>query len=186
MCSPFRLVPDHQEVFADADTDQSLIVEVLERQGAVTDEAIASYLFEDLCEANDVPPGGAQHSAPVRLDPAVYTPSLAAVPGVSVWATRGLQRVSKFKEAAENVVGVLLVCVRLPAADSELLLSLNVPLAVAAASSSHAAMAPGLVAPDGSVTLTAFPSADDVMFTLLRTLTVQDWGLFAGGGGGSP
>jgi hypothetical protein len=39
-CSDARPIPDHQEVWADPDEDQSLVVEVVERAGDVGDEDV--------------------------------------------------------------------------------------------------------------------------------------------------
>lgn len=50
--SNVRPVPDHQEVFADGATDQSLIVEVLDRAD-VADEQCAAYFWADWCSANE-------------------------------------------------------------------------------------------------------------------------------------
>ena len=51
--SDFRPVPDHQEVWADAESDRSVVVEILERQAAVADADAAVFLFNDLAEANE-------------------------------------------------------------------------------------------------------------------------------------
>lgn len=47
-----REVPDHQEVFADVKTDQSVIVELV-NSAEVSDDEAALYHFRDLAEAND-------------------------------------------------------------------------------------------------------------------------------------
>ena len=52
--SVLREVPDHQEVFVDRDSEVSLIVELLEYDGAVTGEDAAQYYFKDLASFNDV------------------------------------------------------------------------------------------------------------------------------------
>ncbi|KAJ3043918.1 hypothetical protein HDV00_003958 [Rhizophlyctis rosea] len=50
--SILREVPDHQEVFVDQATDQSLIVEILELAETPAEEA-ASYHFWQLADDND-------------------------------------------------------------------------------------------------------------------------------------
>jgi hypothetical protein len=52
--SAFRDVPDNQEVFSDAATDQSIIIEILERSADVADDAFLAHIFSDLVEADDV------------------------------------------------------------------------------------------------------------------------------------
>lgn len=58
--SDMRVVPDHQEVFVNNDTDCSLIVELNSRTDDVDDAGIARYLFEDLGEANGCSAGDMQ------------------------------------------------------------------------------------------------------------------------------
>ena len=50
--SQLRQVPDHQEVWADAASGASAVVEIVEAQGDVADAAAARYFWEDLAEAN--------------------------------------------------------------------------------------------------------------------------------------
>lgn len=56
-CSEFRDVPDAQEVFADAGTDQSVIVEVLQHSAGVGDADAAAFHFNDIAESNGVAAG---------------------------------------------------------------------------------------------------------------------------------
>ena len=51
--SRFRPVPDHQEVFSDVDTDQSLIVELLGFEADKSNTDNIEYCFRDLAAAND-------------------------------------------------------------------------------------------------------------------------------------
>eukprot|EP01084_Bolivina_argentea_P059751 109156_1 len=46
--SNFRLVPDHQEVWSDAHTDQSIIIELVERVNEQKDENAAHYHYYDI------------------------------------------------------------------------------------------------------------------------------------------
>ncbi|KAK7889330.1 hypothetical protein WMY93_024890 [Mugilogobius chulae] len=50
--STLRDIPDNQEVFAHSQTDQSLIVELLEYQSQVADQDAARYHFEDIAGSN--------------------------------------------------------------------------------------------------------------------------------------
>ena len=55
--SQVRDIPDHQECWHDTSVATTaaamLVMEILERQEAVTDDAAARYFFQDLAEAND-------------------------------------------------------------------------------------------------------------------------------------
>ena len=50
--SQFRQVPDHQEVFADASTDQSVVVEIVQYDSDVSNERASTYYFDDLADCN--------------------------------------------------------------------------------------------------------------------------------------
>ncbi len=50
--SQLRQVPDHQEVWADAASAASAVVEIVEAQGDVADAAAARFFWGDLAEAN--------------------------------------------------------------------------------------------------------------------------------------
>ena len=52
--SVLREIPDHQEVFVDRDSEVSLIVELLEHDGTISDEHAPTYYFKDLATCNDV------------------------------------------------------------------------------------------------------------------------------------
>lgn len=51
--SKFRQVPDTQEVFVDEQTDQSVILELLEYRHDVADNKSAKFFFQDLMQANE-------------------------------------------------------------------------------------------------------------------------------------
>ena len=52
--SVLREIPDHQEVFVDRDSEVSLIVELLEHDGTISDEHAPTYYFKDLASCNEV------------------------------------------------------------------------------------------------------------------------------------
>jgi hypothetical protein len=188
-CSVLRQVPDNQEVFVDVDTDQSVIVEILESQDPVTPATdVLEYYFHDLASANGCGPGDASLSSPAQpLDLPASAPGLVACirtfPGplpVSAAICRGMQRVTKFKEDAGNTIGVLMAVFRLggPIA-SDILVTLNVPLVIAAGSSSHDTVSASILSGDGSVLPAAVAEGVAVMNTAVSSLAVLDWGLFA-------
>ncbi|KPP77060.1 ran guanine nucleotide release factor-like [Scleropages formosus] len=93
--SELREIPDNQEVFAHSNTDQSLIVELLEYQGHVEDGAAARYHFEDVAQSNEVAgPRAAQVNAVTPLP----REQLAMRECSSAWMLSGTQLVSKFNE----------------------------------------------------------------------------------------
>lgn len=52
--SAIRDVPDHQEVFVDRNSEMSLIVEILDMEEEISDEAAAQHFFKDLAQFNEV------------------------------------------------------------------------------------------------------------------------------------
>ncbi|GLD96994.1 hypothetical protein PINS_up005677 [Pythium insidiosum] len=82
--SSFRQVPDNQEVFANATTDQCIIIELLQYEADVRDEDSAQFFFNEIATSNGCAPGDlsmlhtqvlpagscerASPSAPVRHD----------------------------------------------------------------------------------------------------------------------
>jgi hypothetical protein len=179
--SDLRTVPDNQEVLVDVDTDQTLVVEVLEYEAGIADADAAVYFFRDLAEANDssdsadvlsVAAVDVARDAPVLLS---VLPDDGSVPPVYLGRLEGTQRVSRFREgaAAANDVVVLLACVRLPAQGSDVLLTLTAPTRIAPSSSSFASTADAPQHTDASVA-----TARLVFDTALSTLRVVDWGLF--------
>lgn len=134
--SEMREIPDNQEVFAHAHTDQSLIVELLEYQAQVADENAAVYHFQEIAGSNKAQePGQCEVSNVVPLPKSGLSFSHCR----SAWILSGTQRVSKFNEGAANVVNVHLGLYRLPQFSTDVLVSFNDPQSISAASSSASA-----------------------------------------------
>jgi Ran-interacting Mog1 protein len=188
-CSDFRQVPDNQEVFVDVDTDQSVIVEILESQDPTAGPTdVLAYYFHDLAEANGCGPADAVLSCPAQpLDLASSSPgivaSTASFPAplsVSAAVCRGTQCIKKFKEDEGNTVGVFMAVFRLGAPIStDILVTLNVPLVIAAGSSSRESVDSNLLSHDGAVVPAAVADGIAVINTVITSLAVLDWGLFA-------
>ncbi|XP_018581720.1 ran guanine nucleotide release factor isoform X2 [Scleropages formosus] len=131
--SELREIPDNQEVFAHSNTDQSLIVELLEYQGHVEDGAAARYHFEDVAQSNEVAgPRAAQVNAVTPLP----REQLAMRECSSAWMLSGTQLVSKFNEQAKNTLDVYLGLFRLPQFSTDILVTFNDPVSISALSSS--------------------------------------------------
>lgn len=170
--SDFRPIPDNQEVFADANLDQSLVIEIVECQAGVLDAEAGGFYLEDLAQHNE-----AVHS---QVD-SVQALSAADMPGVPAAAYKALavgqQAVSKGRQGkqAVNKVQILLCCVRLLQQQSDVLITRNTPIWISerSAAAEHA----------GAGFKGAHLVAPDLFRRALATLEVLDWGLFGGGGG---
>ena len=134
--SELREIPDNQEVFAHAHTDQSLIVELVEYQGQVADQDAARYHFEDIAGGNKaLEPGASEVTAVVALQ----KPELSLSECSCGWMLTGTQCVSKFNEEARNTVTVHLGLLRLPQFSTDVLVTFNDPQSISPGSSSASA-----------------------------------------------
>eukprot|EP01064_Diplonema_japonicum_P032119 TRINITY_DN5973_c0_g1_i1.p2 TRINITY_DN5973_c0_g1~~TRINITY_DN5973_c0_g1_i1.p2 ORF type:complete len:184 (+),score=49.06 TRINITY_DN5973_c0_g1_i1:42-593(+) len=158
--SKFREVPDHQEVWADMDTNQSMILEVLDVIAGKNGTELAKFHFEEIGRAN----GCAANEMRVEQ---ITELSAAELPNFANATTRvlirGEQQAAKFKETVKNTVAVEVLVLRLPPpADTDLLLSINTPTVV-----------------DPSSTEASAPKASASPFSsICSSLVIKDYGLF--------
>lgn len=178
--SQLRQIPDNQEVFAHADSDRSVIFELLEAVDTVPSSGAAPALFHWHNLAAEADAADAEILFSHAVAPSGLSPGLAAAGGGAAASVAcGRQRVAKFRDAADaaNTVRVALACVRLPRVATDVLVVLNEPVAIHAESSSaRAGCAVGPVEPAA-----AGAGADAVPAVLqdaLSSLTVRDWGVF--------
>ncbi|KAL4857856.1 Ran guanine nucleotide release factor [Chlorella vulgaris] len=178
--SDFRPVPDHQEVFADASLDQSLVVEivvsmssqqiyraVVQEHQPVPDAEAASFFFHDQAANNE-----AQHA---QID-MQYVLSQQDVPDLPPDCFKailvGQQAVTKGRQGSDalNKVHIILCCIRLPQHGSDLLLTLNSPIYISekSAAAEHA----------GAGFKGAHLTAPALFKQIISSLRINDWGLF--------
>ncbi|KAI8379625.1 uncharacterized protein BYT42DRAFT_496453 [Radiomyces spectabilis] len=163
--SQIRQVPDNQEVFVDMNTQQSLIIELLEPVEHEHEDA-AKFHFQQLAEDNDAL-SYEVHSIE-RLNPVTTAPHLPSETTL-VYLLQGSQQVAKFNEAKENAyntVAITMMVIRLKQVTTDLVISMNAPVAVAPGSSEQ---------PSTTNDLTAV--AQDMM-GMISQLKIEDWGLF--------
>ncbi|KAM6921952.1 ran guanine nucleotide release factor [Xenentodon cancila] len=162
--SELREVPDNQEVFAHAHTDQSFIVELVEYQGQVADHDAGRYHFEDIAGSNNAADPGASEVTGVVALP---KPELSLSECSCAWICTGTQCVSKFNEEAMNTVSVHLAVLRLPQFSTDVLVTFNDPQSISPGSSSASAL-----------DTHGEPWTEQDFLRLLHTLTLHDPGLF--------
>ncbi|KAK7487968.1 hypothetical protein BaRGS_00020869 [Batillaria attramentaria] len=161
--SEVREIPDNQEVFAHPNTDQSIIIEILEFVQETDEQALRTH-FEDLASSNDA----ASSSDSCILGTEVLDRQQLAMKQCScAYWLMGQQRVSKFNESAKNDVNLHMVLYRLPQFTTDILVTFNDPVNVNPESSSHQAMATATV-----------PWTVDDFRALVNSLTIVDTGLF--------
>ncbi|WIA22949.1 hypothetical protein OEZ86_009880 [Tetradesmus obliquus] len=169
--SDFRPVPDHQEVWADGASDQSIVVEIAEHSD-VPDSNVGRFVFNDLAVANEA---SSSSIAGIRQLGAADAPHIP--PETYMCLVSGSQQACKGRDAGEersNTVQLLLCIIRLPQHGSDLLVTVNAPSYISPSSSAvQHADAQGQQPEAGR-------QAAAVMEGVLRSLKVQDWGLFGG------
>ncbi|KAJ2744792.1 hypothetical protein GGI20_002685 [Coemansia sp. BCRC 34301] len=130
--SLLREVPDHQEVFADAQADESVIVEILESVDVPDGIKAIAYHYEQVCDLNE--------SSEASI---TYTGTLDTLPGQKreAFLLYGQQEAAKFNEKsrqgaqAQNTVAVRMALVRLPEHKTDILITMNTPTRIASSSS---------------------------------------------------
>lgn len=120
--SNVRDVPDHQEVFANQDTDQSVIIEILERENSIKKpEDCVAYFFNDLAEHNDCKPEDAKILTCQNLTNEVNTecdsPTNETLPSTTNYSSSHLEQMLRtekqlplVRRAMESTLGQVEVC----------------------------------------------------------------------------
>lgn len=160
--SDVRQIPDNQEVFLDGNTDQSYIFELLDLAVEAQATEAAAFHFRSIAHDNDAVTLVEESSTATVELPRPHQGTLSRN-----W---GLQTVAKFKEGAEaaNQIRVHVACFRLNNVETDLVMSMNAPVAINAASST--AEAP-----------TAIMDPEQVLAEFLavsETVEVKDYSLF--------
>merc|ERR1712039_808304 len=126
--SSFRLVPDHQEVWSDAHSDQSIIIELVEppRVKDQTDVEAIQYHFNDIAETNNSVQTKIVSVGTFKQD------SFALAKQFRCLWTFGTQKASKGRDSAEkaNTIAFYLVLIRMKQFDTDLLISFNAPIEI--------------------------------------------------------
>ncbi|KAL6464144.1 hypothetical protein MHYP_G00285350 [Metynnis hypsauchen] len=161
--SELREIPDNQEVFSHAHTDQSVIVELMEYQAHVEDSQAARYHFEDLAGSNKATAEGLWE---VRGVEPIPSSQINLQQCSSAWLLSGAQLISKFNEEAKNTVNIHLCLFRLPQYTTDILITFNDPVNISPLSSS------AVVSAEESWTLQDF-------LTLLQSVRLLDPGVFS-------
>lgn len=168
--SQFRDVPDNQEIFADPNTDQSLIIELLQFDNQIPNENAVTFHFQEVAQINDA--GSPSHQSIFKveyLNPMEIS-NLASVKDLYVGCLFGQQLVSKFRESHRNIVNIYMAVIRIPHVTTDILITLNDPVALAPQSSSSKSGA----VPQGSNVQQSL----DMFSKIIRSLRIIDWGLF--------
>jgi len=135
--SQFRTIPDHQEVFCHKDTDQSIMIDILEfqNQNVAQGEQVPRYHFMDIAVSNDA----YAENEVVSVEMLSKT-HISFTQCDEAWFLQGRQMVAKFQEEtmAKNLIDMYLALFRLPQHSTDIVVVMNDPIAISAQSSSSA------------------------------------------------
>jgi Ran-interacting Mog1 protein len=164
--SDFRQIPDNQEVYTDANEDQSLIVEFVEHHDVPNQEA-GEFFFNDLATANSAAHAAISSTSELRHD---------SVPGLpeDTYCSLiiGQQSIGKSRQesSALNKIHVQLLIVRLPEYKTDMLVTLNTPIFI----SEHSAAAKEA----GAGYKELHMQAPELFQNMCRSLKILDFKLF--------
>lgn len=185
--SSFRVVPDHQEVWADRNgADNSIIVELLNLKEDVSTEGAAQFFFKDLADASDAAHAEIVHAGQISI--ADLCPEIAeAIPDTEMSCAVGTHEVAKFRDeeksgaAARNKVMVYLANIRLKQVGTDMLVTMYQTVELGDKSSSAVKTSNDKIEASATkadeTTPTSHPGLAQFV-GMLRTLTIRDMGLF--------
>jgi hypothetical protein len=173
--SHFRPVPDNQEIFADASSDCSVIIEALEHVGEINQSnhpVPAAFFLNDLAHVHSADQSSSLEHAEMLNQLEDSLPSLG-LPSPSASIACGLQHIAKHGEDATNRVRLCVGNIRLPDFETDLLITVNQPVHMSPSSSSASATASSCCLP--------YNYAYSVLLKAFQSLTVVDSSLFGSG-----
>ncbi|KAI9591737.1 hypothetical protein BDF19DRAFT_250823 [Syncephalis fuscata] len=175
--SQFREVPDNQEVFAATETEESIIVELLELDEDVPDNECAKFHFEQIAQHNESP-----ETQIINLV-SLTTADLPHLPSDTVgYLLAGQQQVAKFREKTStslNTVDIFMAVLRLRHISTEILVTVNVPVAIGSTSSSRAINQQSNNNNSSPIDANTSAMAGETHIkTLLSSFNIINWNLF--------
>lgn len=173
--SQVRPVPDNQEVFSHAETDRSVIVELVQQESGVSssDALPARFHFGALCRDSGAIQARILESIELTTD--VLSTLRAEDTNLHASVVYGAIMVSKYKDNEEyaNQVIVSLACIRLPRVTTDVLVVYNDPIMLHPMSSS-ARLGSTVADPEN----TNVADRASLLNAVVGTLEVHDWSLF--------
>jgi len=162
-------VPDHEEVYTDEQTDESVIVEILSLAPGNSLEEVAASHWDSLTRLNRAQAAKIEEVVVTNLSDTL--PQLVCPPTQTIapetLLLMGHMMAPKFNETALNSVDVYMCLIRLQQQASDILIILNSPTAVSPESSSSVSF----LAPNPEGPLALFKE-------VVSSFQVKDWGLF--------
>ncbi|XP_047317462.1 ran guanine nucleotide release factor [Impatiens glandulifera] len=171
--SNVREVPDHQEVYADPDRDESLIIELLDFKHDVADNGSATWFLQDLSIEQD-----AEGTVVIEQSGMMQTDGLCFrdIP-VVVTTAIGQMAISKGRQGreAQNLVRVYLANLRLKEVNTDVLITAYEPILINPLSESASTVGAGVTIPAQQ---SGFTPMADIFKLVVASFKINDWSLF--------
>ncbi|KAG6524077.1 hypothetical protein ZIOFF_013967 [Zingiber officinale] len=176
--SNLREVPDHQEVFADPNRDESLIFELLDIKHEVGDNESAVWFLRDIAGEQDAEDSMVLEQSGTLEAIGLTSTNGPAIASIAV-AQMGLvqQAIAKGRQGreAQNLVRVYLANLRLREVTTDVLITAYEPLLINPLSESANVVGAGPTVPAAQAG--CLPLAE-VFKLAVTNFKVHDWGLF--------
>ncbi|KAI0253942.1 Mog1p/PsbP-like protein [Lactifluus subvellereus] len=154
--SGLRQIPDNQEVYLSPNSDDSIVLETLERVSRSDSTEAAMFHFESLAQDNETDSYSVNEVHTIPNDRGDETPSVIIL--------TGQQGVKKFNKTSVDDVRIFLAIYRVEDKGVDLVLTFNFPMNVG----------------DGVVrTEEQYITAKQTFYSIATSLRIVDFGLFA-------
>ncbi|KAN0040050.1 hypothetical protein ACTA71_011934 [Dictyostelium dimigraforme] len=164
----YRHIPDHQELFSDEKSDQSVIIELNEIQDHISNANAIKHHYEVLVEDSGITTDKSVIINYRDLTQAEMPHFEASIPKYVLLAQ---QKIAKFNETAENTINIYMALVRLEKSKTDLLITFNEAIAIAPTSSSMAVVQNLAPSNDQS-------KSEQLFLTMLKSFKIKDYSLF--------
>ncbi|KAL9246398.1 hypothetical protein vseg_019938 [Gypsophila vaccaria] len=171
--SNVRQVPDYQEAFADSSRDESIIVELLDFEHDVGDDASAVWFLEDLAREQDAEDGLVIGQPEVLQAPDLCNLSTPVV----VTSATGQMAITKGRQdgEAQNMVKIYLANLRLKEVGTDVLITAYQPVVTNPSSENARTVDSGATNPTEQ---SGCMSMAEVFKLSVSSFKVHDWRLF--------
>ncbi|KAN0012410.1 hypothetical protein ACTFIU_007711 [Dictyostelium citrinum] len=164
----YRHIPDHQELFSDEKSDQSVIIELNEIQDHIPNANAIKHHYEVLVEDAGI---STDKSVIINFRDLTQTEMPHFDASIPKYVLLAQQKIAKFNETAENTINVYMALVRLEKSKTDLLITYNEAIALAPTSSSMAVVQNLTPSNDQS-------KSEQLFLAMLKSFKIKDYSLF--------
>jgi len=169
--STIRLVPDHQEVFVDKNSETSIIIELLAHDDKIDNGNIMAYYFEDLASSNESIENNVLFSEMIADQE--FFPHIDG--SFSKFGLVGRQKCTKFNSTINSrydIIDMYMMLIRIKTFGTDVLVTINIPRSGSDELVNEVTRAPFLSAESEE-------PCDLLVDMFQKSFQVIDWSLFA-------